>query len=93
MRLIRCSLLALFTGSFTAACATGECADAIDYADECGVHDLELEDDVAGCSEHWECRSRCVLDASCVDVSKTFGPQKDRNTPLWACYERCPISS
>ena len=88
--IVMISLMLLAPLSMT-GCLTGACADAIDYADDCGVPDLEVEDDIAGCGDTFECRSKCVLEASCDEVVKTFGPAGDRTTKAWTCYEACGI--
>ena len=71
---------------------TGKCADAIDYAETCGVSNLEFEDDVSGCDNHTECRSLCVLAAPCADVKKSFGADRDQTTAAWKCVDKCPSS-
>jgi hypothetical protein len=85
-------LIALsFTVALPACGPTGKCADAVDRAAACGVPDLELEDDLAGCGVTWECRSSCVLEAPCDEIKASFGSGTDRTTAVWKCYEKCGI--
>ncbi len=92
MRAARVVTTATLVGGATVlGCRTsGECDDAIARADSCGVHDLEVEDDLH-CGKVAACRSRCVIDASCDDVRKSFAGGHDRTTPAWKCYEACGI--
>ena len=89
MRAIGIIALMLLAPLSMAGCITGACAEAIDYADECGVPDLEVEDDISGCGDTFECRSKCVLQAPCDEVVKTFGPSGDHTTQAWTCFEAC----
>jgi hypothetical protein len=90
--LISLSLIILAAALLVTGCVTGKCADAVDHAEKCGVSNLELEDDLSGCSDHWECRSVCVLNAPCDEVKRSFGAEHDRTTAAWKCYEKCPLS-
>ena len=75
----------------TACGATGKCADAIDYAETCGVSNLELSDDLSGCDSRTECTSLCVLHAPCDEVKNPFA-DSDRTAAAWKCFEKCPLS-
>ena len=75
-----------------AGCGEDFCSKASDKAESCGVNDLEIEDDAAGCSDDTaQCRASCIDDAPCDEIEASFAGGSDRTTEAWLCYEACGI--